>query len=85
MLRGGFGDDALRGGPGDDRLRGRQGDAVVVGRSGRDRLRGTSGDDLIESADGAPDRVRCGVGNDAAIADSVDRLTGCERAIYRRS
>jgi Ca2+-binding RTX toxin-like protein len=83
LLRGGFGNDVLRGGPGDDRLRGRQGDDVVIGGSGRDRLRGTSGNDLIESADGAPDRVRCGVGVDTAMADPIDRLTGCERVLYR--
>jgi Ca2+-binding RTX toxin-like protein len=83
LLRGGFGNDVLRGGPGDDRLRGRQGNDVVIGGPGMDRLRGTSGNDLIKSADGAPDRIRCGIGNDAAIADPVDRLTGCERVIYR--
>ena len=38
---------------------------------------------MIDSADRAPDRVRCGIGNDRAIADPVDRLTGCERVIFR--
>ncbi len=83
LLRGGYGNDVLRGGPGDDRLRGRQGDDLVVGGPGRDRLRGTSGNDVVESADGLPDRIRCGVGTDTAIADQVDRLTGCERVVYR--
>jgi Ca2+-binding RTX toxin-like protein len=83
QIRGGFGNDVIRGGPGNDRLRGRQGDDVLIGGAGRDRLRGTSGDDLVNSVDGAPDRIRCGIGNDTAIADPVDRLTDCERVIYR--
>lgn len=84
IVRGGFGADVLRGGTGDDRLRGRQGDDVVIGGRGRDRLRGTGGDDLIEAADGAPDRVRCGIGTDTVVADTSDRLTGCERIVFRR-
>ncbi len=83
LLRGGYGHDVLRGGPGNDRIRGRQGDDLIIGGPGRDRLRGTSGDDKIVSADGTPDRVRCGVGVDTAIADPIDRLTGCERVRYR--
>jgi Ca2+-binding RTX toxin-like protein len=83
LMRGGFGNDVLRGGRGNDLLRGRQGNDVVIGGAGRDRLRGTAGNDLIESADGAPDRVRCGIGHDTAIVDPLDRVIGCERVIVR--
>jgi Ca2+-binding RTX toxin-like protein len=83
LMRGGYDDDVLRGGPGNDRLRGRQGNDVVIGGAGRDRLRGTAGDDLIKAADGAPDRIRCGIGHDTAIVDPLDWVSGCERVIVR--
>jgi Ca2+-binding RTX toxin-like protein len=83
LMRGGYGNDVLRGGTGNDRLRGRQGNDVVIGGPGRDRLRGTAGNDLIKAADGVPDRIRCGIGHDTAIADPLDLVSGCERVIVR--
>jgi hypothetical protein len=46
--------------------------------SGRDRLGGGRGNDEIRSKDGARDVVRCGAGEDDAVADQRDKLVGCE-------
>ena len=71
-------DDRVVGTPRGDRLRGRRGDDRIRGRAGRDCIGGGPGDDLILSRDGARDAVRCGTGDDVAVADRLDRLIGCE-------
>ena len=82
-LRGLRGDDRLRGGAGDDCLRGGGGADRLNGGDGEDVVRGGSGDDRVKAADGERDLVRCGKGVDAVLADSEDRVRGCER-IRRR-
>lgn len=70
VLNGRGGDDCLRGGPGNDRL---------AGGAGRNKLLGETGNDSINSANGEPDAVNCGPGNDTVVADADDSLVGCER------
>jgi Ca2+-binding RTX toxin-like protein len=77
-LDGGKAADRLYGGPGRDRLRGSAGADVLNGGLGRDRLVGGLGDDVLRARDGRADRVRCGRGDDVAVADRRDRVSGCE-------
>ena len=82
-LDGGRGDDRLRGGADADRLAGGAGDDALSGGSGRDTLDGGRGDDVISARDHTRDIVRCGPGRDRARADRGDRLSACERVVYR--
>ena len=71
------------GGSGNDRIRtGRGADRVTAG-GGNDRVRSGGGDDSIDVADAQPDVVHCGRGIDSVIADSRDRLAGCEQRTRR--
>lgn len=72
------GNDTLPGGAGDDRIDGGAGNDVIVGGSGFDRLFGGAGSDTIYAADGERDTVDCGPGSDRVVADSFDRVVGCE-------
>jgi hypothetical protein len=91
-LGGGTGPDLLRGRDGADRVNGfgasdclfgGSGSDELRGGKGSDELRGGHGDDLVYARDGQRDVVRCGIGDDKAVVDSVDLLReghGCERA-----
>lgn len=70
--------DRLYGGAGRDCVDGGSGADVVAGGPGADRLIGGAGDDLVRANDGEADRVECGEGFDAVVADSKDTLAGCE-------
>jgi Ca2+-binding RTX toxin-like protein len=84
LVEGGRGRDSLGGGLGDDLLRGGLGNDILRGGDGRDRLRAHGGADLIRAAaDGRPDRIYCGDGQDTVSADSTDQLSGCERVTRR--
>jgi hypothetical protein len=72
-------DDALSGGEGPDTLNGGAGGDVLRGGRGVDGFDGGAGDDLLDSADGRPELVVCGAGDDTAVADGVDVLMGCEK------
>lgn len=72
-------DDALSGGPGPDTMHGAAGADVLRGGRGVDGYDGGAGDDLLDSADGRPELVVCGPGEDTAVADGADVLMGCER------
>jgi Ca2+-binding RTX toxin-like protein len=62
--------DSLDGGNGDDEL---------IGGPGQDVLCGGMGDDLLRDADGTPDALHGGMGDDTAWIDAgVDRVTGVE-------
>lgn len=87
-IRGGAGDDELSGDVSDDAndlLYGGPGDDVIDGAQGRDLSVGGPGHDAIRSADGVPERVRCGPGDDQALADRGDLLEQCERVERVRS
>lgn len=49
----------------------------LYGKGGSDRLFGYGGDDLLVGGAGA-DLLVCGAGHDVAIADTKDKLRGCE-------
>lgn len=74
----GAGDDDARGDDGADRIATRAGDDRVVAGPGTDVVDLGAGDDGLQSADGDADTVECGAGYDTVLADTLDRLTGCE-------
>jgi hypothetical protein len=78
-LNGGNGNDSLKGGPGSDVLNGGPGSDSLDGGPGTDVLNGGRGRDVIGALDGELDTVSCGSGRDAARADRIDRVSGCER------
>jgi Ca2+-binding RTX toxin-like protein len=78
VLSGLGGNDTLNGGNGDDAIDGGPGNDVITGGAGADRLLGGPGSDTIYAADGERDVVDCGPGRDRVVADSFDKVTGCE-------
>lgn len=75
----GPGNDLLIGNRFPNLLIGNRGPDRIIGGRGEDDLRGGPGDDWINAADGEPDIVRCGTGQDEAVIDpDVDSLRGCE-------
>ena len=80
-LEGHAGRDELRGGSAHDTMSGFEGDDELIDRDGVDEALGGRGDDVIKVDDGGrqADVVRCGSGRDLALADRVDRLSGCEK------
>ena len=78
-LTGSTKDDGLSGGAGPDTLNGGGGGDVLRGGRAIDGFDGGEGDDLLDSADGRPELVVCGPGNDTAVADGADVLMGCEK------
>lgn len=83
-LDGGAGADVLRGDTGRDVLLGGAGPDRLAGGRSDDRLDGGPGDDRINARGGGRDRIRCGPGRDAVLADREDRVLGdCERVLRR--
>ena len=92
-LRGGNGADELRGGPGRDIIGGGAGADIIHGGAGADTIQGGAGKDTIKAgagddivrtwADGTPDVVDCGSGDDHAVIDSTDAATRCESVVVR--
>jgi Ca2+-binding RTX toxin-like protein len=78
-LIGGGGDDLLDGDVGDDTLGGDAGNDTLKGAVGRDTLVAGDGDDTVQSSDGYADAIDCGAGQDTAVVDQLDTLTGCEQ------
>jgi Ca2+-binding RTX toxin-like protein len=74
----------LNGGNGNDRLTGHGGPDDINGAGGEDVLNGLAGDDVIRTADGEPDGVSCGPGQDKVKADSIDNLLDCENVVISR-
>ena len=70
--------DDLRGGPAGDALHAGSENDTVTGNGGSDRLFGGDGDDTIQARDGVVDTIDCGNGNDTAVVDAADLVTGCE-------
>ncbi|PUA79753.1 calcium-binding protein [Nocardioides currus] len=77
-VRGMAGPDVVSGGAGDDNLSGGSGDDTVTGGAGTDSLFGGEGNDTIQARDGVADRIDCGAGSDAVVADAVDVVVNCE-------
>ena len=82
-IDGGGGRDIVGGMAGDDELEGGPDADTMVDPRGSDRMLGQAGADLIFSCDqgsalGRPDVVGGGAGNDSALADAQDRVTGIE-------
>jgi hypothetical protein len=60
------------------------GDDTVIGGPGRDVITSGEGRDVILVRDGRRDRVTCGTGRDAVVADRLDRVAAdCEK-VFRR-
>jgi hypothetical protein len=77
-LYGSDGPDQLTGSAGPESLDGGAGDDLIDGAGGRDQVYGGDGNDRLLTRDGRPDRADCGAGDDVAIVDEHDRVTGCE-------
>jgi Ca2+-binding RTX toxin-like protein len=83
-LNGGRGRDTIGGGAGADTINGGAGADIIQGGAGRDTVAAGAGDDIVRVwADGTPDTVDCGGGNDRAIIGSSDTATGCETVVVR--
>jgi Ca2+-binding RTX toxin-like protein len=84
--------ETIDGGPGDDVIEGGLNDDTITGGPGKDRILGDSsantcnflacrypfGNDTINARDGEKDSIDCGVGEDKAIVDAIDVVSGCE-------
>lgn len=75
---GGDGNDQLKGGAGDDEIQSGAGNDNVDAGAGKDVVDAGAGNDLVNVKDSVAENVNCGTGNDIAIADGNDILTGCE-------
>jgi lysophospholipase L1-like esterase len=69
--------ETLKGSSHADKIYGKGGNDRLYGYSGSDRLAGGDGNDLLVGGSGA-DLLLCGAGRDVAIADTRDKLKGCE-------
>ena len=85
FLSGLGGHDTLMGGKGDDRIMGGAGNDYIDAGAGIDNVDAGDGSDTVLVADGEIDTVECGEGNDRVIADSSDRLSGCEAVSFPAS
>ena len=83
VLDGSAGRDSLVGGAGNDVLTGGAGNDSINGGSGRNVIGAGPGSDSVNSRNRKRETVNCGSGRDRVVADSIDRLVGCER-ISRR-
>ncbi len=83
-IDGGDGADRLHGGAGRDSISGGAGADMIAGGAGRDEIHAGGGNDVIRVwADGTPDQVDCGGGDDRAVVDSSDSTRHCETVIVR--
>jgi Ca2+-binding RTX toxin-like protein len=78
LMEGRDGADSMDGGNGADKLRGGADDDGLVGGAGRDVLVGGDGPDDLHSRDGVPDDVIGGPGQDGALVDRIDTVSGVE-------
>jgi peroxidase len=84
-IRSGSGDDVVRGGRGKDVIAAGSGSDKVWGGKDSDRIRALGGGDWIDVRDGARDWVNCGKGQDAVMADGMDRVAAnCETVKRKR-
>jgi Ca2+-binding RTX toxin-like protein len=92
-VTGGNHEETLDGGPGADRLEGGFGPDSITGGPGRDTIYGDRtgeqcgifescvvpfGNDVIDARDGEADTIDCGPGEDRAVVDATDVVSGCE-------
>ena len=83
-LNGGRGRDTIGGGAGADIINGGAGADIIQGGAGRDTVAAGAGDDIVRVwADGTPDTVDCGGGNDRAVIGSSDTAISCETVVVR--
>lgn len=72
------GDDIIAGEDGNDTIDAGPGNDKILPGNGEDIIAAGPGDDTIRAADGLPEKIDCGEGNDTVVADAQDELTGCE-------
>ena len=70
-----------------DELIGTKGPDQILGDGGdgRDRIDAGRGNDVIYSRDGVRDTIDCGTGRDTVVADTVDRVTNCEKVTRKKT
>ena len=69
-IAGGYGDDTITGGPGRDAINADNSGAIC----GYTQCRNPYGNDTVDARDGEADSVDCGIGEDVAYVDAVDRV-----------
>ena len=84
VLRTGASADHVRGDAGNDDVAAGPGADLVEGGLGYDVLAGGDGDDLLRDADGLPDQIGCGAGNDRVEADTTDVVGADCEVVGRR-
>jgi hypothetical protein len=86
--------DTIDGGPGNDAINAGFGNDTITGGPGQDTINADAttascgwfsytckipfGNDVVDARDGEADSVDCGVGEDRAMVDPIDTVTGCE-------
>ena len=70
--------DRLTGTSGAERIDGKGGSDRIEGKGGKDVLIGGAGNDTILAFDGIAETITCGPGKDFAMADRIDKVSGCE-------
>ena len=76
VINGGFGNDVLTGGPGQDTIFADATSASCGWYSYTCKI--PFGNDVVNARDGEADTIDCGVGEDRAIVDKIDVVSGCE-------
>ncbi|MDA0184977.1 hypothetical protein OJ997_32030 [Solirubrobacter phytolaccae] len=76
VINGGFGNDVLTGGPGQDTIFADATSASCGWYSYTCKI--PFGNDVVNARDGEADTIDCGVGEDRAIVDAIDIVSGCE-------
>ena len=79
------GPDQILGDGGDDAIFAGSGGDEIDGGDGRDRIDAGRGNDVIYSRDGVRDTIDCGTGRDTVVADTVDRVTNCEKVTRKKT
>lgn len=75
---GGGGNDRIVGSAAANAISAGGGDDVIIGNGGADVIVAGAGDDVVQTRDGIQEAVACGDGNDTAIVDEFDTVSGCE-------
>ena len=71
-------------GPGNDKVQSQGGADRIAGGDGKDNIRAGGANDQVNSADGFPDKVKCGLGFDKAVVDDKDKVSNdCNRVTVK--
>ena len=75
---GGAEGDRITGSDASNDIEGGGGNDDITPARGADFVDAGAGDDIVNARDGVQDQIECGAGNDRAVTDEFDAVTGCE-------